>query len=86
MSTLYWIVRRITEGNFRLSGWGKPLLGMPEIEITWKSVRQSRVVIDKAFEMDARYAAIIQQHPKRWLPDACLIFRDPGSRKHFLCP
>jgi hypothetical protein len=74
--TLLLVVRRITE---------KRLLGTPEIEITWKFGGQSRVIIDKAFKVDARYAAVGQQHPEGWFPDTSLVLRYPGNRKQILC-
>src|SRR5215211_107553 len=49
-----------------------------EIEIAGDFVGKSCFVIDKAFEMDSRYASIGQQDPKRWFSCTGFIFRDPG--------
>lgn len=38
----------------------KLLLRAPEAEVTGESIRQSRVVIDEGFDVDARHATVIQ--------------------------
>ena len=64
---------------------GKPLLGTPEVETAGDLVRQRRIVINEAFKVDSRYAAVVQQHPERWFTEAGLVFGDPSSRKRALC-
>ena len=61
------------------------LLGTSEVEMSREFVRQGRGVVDENLDVDARYAAVVQQHPERWFTGARLVLGDSGRGKRILC-